>query len=76
MIQPHSILAIIIDYISISGVLGSSDKSTVGALDLGGGSTQITFVPNSPDTLREGEKLNYIDTFRFLHKTFKVYTHR
>ncbi|PIK50990.1 putative ectonucleoside triphosphate diphosphohydrolase 5 isoform X1 [Apostichopus japonicus] len=57
------------------GVLGSSDKSTVGALDLGGGSTQITFVPNSPDTLREGEKLNYIDTFRFLHKTFKVYTH-
>lgn len=59
------------------GGLSSHDKSvaTVGALDLGGGSTQITFEPTSSVTLQEGRKRDFIEEFRFLHKKFKLYTH-
>lgn len=62
----------------LSGVLGSLDHAanTMGVLDLGGGSTQITFAPRSEETIKQGMPLGLIKTFRFMKESFQLYTHR
>ncbi|XP_038074610.1 ectonucleoside triphosphate diphosphohydrolase 5-like [Patiria miniata] len=61
----------------LKGVLGSPDHSTntTGVLDLGGGSTQITFAPRHQETIDEGRPLGLIKQFRFMKDTFLLYTH-
>ncbi|XP_045120432.1 ectonucleoside triphosphate diphosphohydrolase 5-like isoform X3 [Portunus trituberculatus] len=49
-------------------------KDTLVALDLGGGSTQITFVPMEDDTVR-GTPADYLTTISLLHKNLNLYTH-
>ena len=62
----------------LSGVLGSLDHATntMGVLDLGGGSTQITFAPRFEETILQGMPLGLIKTFRFMKESFQLYTHR
>ncbi|KAM8921291.1 nucleoside diphosphate phosphatase ENTPD5 [Pelodytes ibericus] len=47
---------------------------TVGILDLGGGSTQITFLPLSKATLDDTPK-EFISTFELFNSTYRLYTH-
>ncbi|KAK7085353.1 Ectonucleoside triphosphate diphosphohydrolase 5 [Halocaridina rubra] len=49
-------------------------KDTLVALDLGGGSTQITFVPAEVDTLKTTPE-EYLTSISLLHKELKLYTH-
>uniref|UniRef100_A0A674MZ10 nucleoside diphosphate phosphatase n=1 Tax=Takifugu rubripes TaxID=31033 RepID=A0A674MZ10_TAKRU len=55
------------------GMLGISSK-TVGILDLGGGSTQITFLPKSKKTIETAPE-TYISSFDLFNHTYQVYTH-
>lgn len=50
---------------------GNPDR-TVAALDLGGGSTQVTFAPTTPITLKQAE---YIHTVAAIKGSIPVYTH-
>ncbi|XP_071797474.1 ectonucleoside triphosphate diphosphohydrolase 5-like [Asterias amurensis] len=61
----------------LRGVLGSLDHATntMGVLDLGGGSTQITFAPRFEETILQGMPLGLIKTFRFMKESFQLYTH-
>ncbi|KAK7863329.1 hypothetical protein R5R35_009685 [Gryllus longicercus] len=54
--------------------LGGDVENTAAALDLGGGSTQITFAPSSEATLKasDPEYLYHISAF---HQNITVYTH-
>lgn len=55
--------------------LGGDPAATVAALDLGGGSTQISFAPKDVKALRpEDEK--YMHRISAFHRTLDVYTHR
>jgi len=47
----------------------------VAALDLGGGSTQITFVPTDQTTLDQ-TKSEFIHQISAFHHKLTVYTHR
>uniref|UniRef100_A0A3Q3D434 nucleoside diphosphate phosphatase n=1 Tax=Hippocampus comes TaxID=109280 RepID=A0A3Q3D434_HIPCM len=47
---------------------------TVGILDLGGGSTQITFLPKSKKTV-ESAPHSYIAKFNLFNSTYQLYTH-
>ncbi|KAJ8269960.1 hypothetical protein GJAV_G00108710 [Gymnothorax javanicus] len=58
----------------LTGHLYSSSKQTVGTLDLGGGSTQITFLPKSKKTIDVAPE-DYIATFDMFNATYKLYTH-
>nr|XP_033808429.1 ectonucleoside triphosphate diphosphohydrolase 5 isoform X6 [Geotrypetes seraphini] len=58
----------------LTGQLYSQSKQTVGILDLGGASTQITFLPQSEETL-EQSPLDFITSFKMFHTTYKLYTH-
>lgn len=49
-------------------------KETLVALDLGGGSTQITFVPTDPGTLLTTPE-EYLTSISLLHRELKLYTH-
>ena len=49
----------------------TSKQSTFGALDLGGASTQITFVPEDPKLIVAGDD----ETLSLYGETYKVYTH-
>nr|CAD7424223.1 unnamed protein product [Timema monikensis] len=55
--------------------LGGNVEKTVAALDLGGGSTQITFAPSDEATIKHSnpEFLHRISVF---HNNLTVYTHR
>ncbi|KAM8859640.1 ectonucleoside triphosphate diphosphohydrolase 6 isoform 3-T9 [Spinachia spinachia] len=59
---------------SLSGDLHSPDSSTAGMLDLGGGSTQITFSPQEEKTIQTSP-MDYIRSFRMFNSTHTVYTH-
>ncbi|KAK9541110.1 hypothetical protein VZT92_001181 [Zoarces viviparus] len=58
----------------LTGDLHSADSSTVGMLDLGGGSTQITFSPQDEKTIQTSPT-DYIRSFRMFNSTHTVYTH-
>ncbi|XP_069997430.1 ectonucleoside triphosphate diphosphohydrolase 5 [Penaeus vannamei] len=49
-------------------------KETLVALDLGGGSTQITFVPVEQATVQSTPE-DYLTTISLLHKNLNLYTH-
>ncbi|XP_037638084.1 ectonucleoside triphosphate diphosphohydrolase 6 [Sebastes umbrosus] len=58
----------------LTGDLHSTDSSTVGMLDLGGGSTQITFSPQDEKTIQMSP-IDYIRSFQMFNNTHTVYTH-
>ncbi|XP_014195802.1 ectonucleoside triphosphate diphosphohydrolase 6 isoform X2 [Haplochromis burtoni] len=66
----------------LTGGLHSAHSPTVGMLDLGGGSTQITFSPQDEVRTRTGERktiqtspIDYIRTFQMFSHPHVVYTH-
>ncbi|KAJ8341594.1 hypothetical protein SKAU_G00338850 [Synaphobranchus kaupii] len=58
----------------LTGHLYSHTKKTVGILDLGGGSTQITFLPKSKKTVISAPP-TYIARFNMFNGTYELYTH-
>ncbi|XP_008319744.1 ectonucleoside triphosphate diphosphohydrolase 6 isoform X3 [Cynoglossus semilaevis] len=58
----------------LTGGLQSSDSSTVGILDLGGGSTQITFSPKDEKTIQISP-VDDIRSFQVFNKTHTLYAH-
>uniref|UniRef100_A0A8C6SZ84 nucleoside diphosphate phosphatase n=1 Tax=Neogobius melanostomus TaxID=47308 RepID=A0A8C6SZ84_9GOBI len=56
------------------GHLYSNTRRTVGILDLGGGSTQITFLPKSKKTVQSAPS-SYIANFNLFNNTYQLYTH-
>ncbi|KAM9344944.1 ectonucleoside triphosphate diphosphohydrolase 6 [Symphorus nematophorus] len=58
----------------LTGDLHRSDSPTVGMLDLGGGSTQITFSPQDEKTIQTSP-IDYIRSFQMFNHTHTVYTH-
>ncbi|XP_026886899.2 ectonucleoside triphosphate diphosphohydrolase 5 isoform X1 [Electrophorus electricus] len=58
----------------LTGHLYPKTKKTVGILDLGGGSTQITFLPKSKKTI-ERVPADYIARFDVFNTTYELYTH-
>ncbi|KAI3363570.1 hypothetical protein L3Q82_012155 [Scortum barcoo] len=58
----------------LTGDLHSADSPTVGILDLGGGSTQITFSPQDEKTIQTSP-IDYIRSFQMFNNTHTVYTH-
>ncbi|XP_027895508.1 ectonucleoside triphosphate diphosphohydrolase 5 isoform X1 [Xiphophorus couchianus] len=59
----------------LTGHLNAHATKTVGILDLGGGSTQITFLPKLRKTIESAPDGNYVARFDFLNSTFELYTH-
>ncbi|KAM9847373.1 ectonucleoside triphosphate diphosphohydrolase 6 isoform 2-T8 [Aulostomus maculatus] len=58
----------------LTGGLHGNDLPTVGMLDLGGGSTQITFSPQDEKTIQTSP-IDYIRSFQMFNSTHTVYTH-
>uniref|UniRef100_A0AAY4B0P1 nucleoside diphosphate phosphatase n=1 Tax=Denticeps clupeoides TaxID=299321 RepID=A0AAY4B0P1_9TELE len=58
----------------LTGHLYAKTKKTVGILDLGGGSTQITFLPKSKKTVMTAPP-SYIARFDMFNDTYELYTH-
>ncbi|CAB1343187.1 unnamed protein product [Coregonus sp. 'balchen'] len=58
----------------LTGHLYAETRKTVGILDLGGGSTQITFLPKSKKTI-ESSPADYITRFDMFNSTYELYTH-
>ncbi|XP_033973364.1 LOW QUALITY PROTEIN: ectonucleoside triphosphate diphosphohydrolase 6 [Trematomus bernacchii] len=58
----------------LTGDLHRADSSTAGMLDLGGGSTQITFKPQDEKTIQTSP-IDYIRSFQMFNNTHTVYTH-
>uniref|UniRef100_A0A4W3JBY8 nucleoside diphosphate phosphatase n=1 Tax=Callorhinchus milii TaxID=7868 RepID=A0A4W3JBY8_CALMI len=56
----------------LTGQLYDQNQRTVGILDLGGASTQITFLPQS--TLKAASE-KYISPFEMFNRSYKLYTH-
>ncbi|XP_066282844.1 ectonucleoside triphosphate diphosphohydrolase 5-like [Branchiostoma lanceolatum] len=57
------------------GALGSKENaSTQGALDLGGGSTQITFSPRDKETLKSSPE-GFVRPVTIFHQTYMLYVH-
>ncbi|RXG52155.1 Ectonucleoside triphosphate diphosphohydrolase 5 [Armadillidium vulgare] len=54
-------------------ISGSVDKTLV-ALDLGGGSTQITFIPTESETLNSVPS-DFLSSITLFHKDLKLFTH-
>uniref|UniRef100_A0A8C6QVC9 nucleoside diphosphate phosphatase n=1 Tax=Nannospalax galili TaxID=1026970 RepID=A0A8C6QVC9_NANGA len=59
---------------SLTGQLHGHGQETVGTLDLGGASTQITFLPQFEKTLEQTPR-GYLTSFEMFNSTFKLYTH-
>lgn len=59
----------------LTGHFKAESKKTVGILDLGGGSTQITFLPKLKKTLESVPVEDYIARFDFFNTTFELYSH-
>ncbi|XP_022050130.2 ectonucleoside triphosphate diphosphohydrolase 5-like [Acanthochromis polyacanthus] len=59
----------------LTGHLTAQSKKTVGILDLGGGSTQITFLPKLKKTIESAPVDDFIARFEFFNSTFELYTH-
>ncbi|KAM9803769.1 LOW QUALITY PROTEIN: ectonucleoside triphosphate diphosphohydrolase 6 [Neosynchiropus ocellatus] len=58
----------------LTGGLQHSGSPTVGMLDLGGGSTQITFRPQDERTI-QSSPVDFITAFQVFNKTHSLYTH-
>ncbi|XP_069572255.1 ectonucleoside triphosphate diphosphohydrolase 5 [Brachyistius frenatus] len=59
----------------LTGHLNARTKKTVGILDLGGGSTQITFLPKLRKTIESVPVADYVARFDLFSSTFELYTH-
>ncbi|KAK2856436.1 hypothetical protein Q5P01_005171 [Channa striata] len=59
----------------LTGHLNAQTKKTVGILDLGGGSTQITFLPKMRKTIESIPVADYVARFDIFNSTFELYTH-
>ncbi|GAA6096549.1 ectonucleoside triphosphate diphosphohydrolase 5 [Tachysurus ichikawai] len=58
----------------LTGHLYANTRRTVGILDLGGGSTQITFLPKSKKTVQNAPH-DYIAHMDMFNTTYELYTH-
>ncbi|XP_023684146.1 ectonucleoside triphosphate diphosphohydrolase 5 [Paramormyrops kingsleyae] len=58
----------------LTGHLYAKSQKTVGILDLGGGSTQITFLPKLKKTVNSAPA-DYIARFDMFNTTYELYTH-
>ncbi|XP_063146160.1 nucleoside diphosphate phosphatase ENTPD5 isoform X4 [Candoia aspera] len=58
----------------LTGQLYGQDQQTVGTLDLGGASTQITFLPQLEETLAQ-TPVDFLTSFQMFNSTYKLYTH-
>ncbi|KAM6961402.1 ectonucleoside triphosphate diphosphohydrolase 5 [Aplochiton taeniatus] len=58
----------------LTGHLYAQTRKTVGILDLGGGSTQITFLPKSKKTVFSAPP-SYIANINIFNSTYQLYTH-
>ncbi|KAI5622803.1 ectonucleoside triphosphate diphosphohydrolase 6 [Silurus asotus] len=56
------------------GGLHGSDVPTVGMLDLGGGSTQITFSPQDEKTIQTSP-IDYVTSFQMFNTSHNLYSH-
>ncbi|XP_041108087.1 ectonucleoside triphosphate diphosphohydrolase 6-like isoform X1 [Polyodon spathula] len=64
-------------WITVNFLIGSLhgvEQNTVGMLDLGGGSTQITFSPQDEKTIQTSP-IDYITSFQMFSSTFSLYSH-
>lgn len=59
----------------LTGHLKAQTKKTVGILDLGGGSTQITFLPKLRETIESVPVTDYVARFDIFNSTFELYTY-
>lgn len=59
----------------LTGHLYAQTKKTVGILDLGGGSTQITFLPKLRKTIESVPVADYVAKFNIFNSTFELYTY-
>ncbi|XP_026197208.1 ectonucleoside triphosphate diphosphohydrolase 5-like [Anabas testudineus] len=59
----------------LTGHLNAQTKKTVGILDLGGGSTQITFLPKQRKTIESVPVADYVARFDMFNSTFELYTY-
>ncbi|XP_036168666.1 ectonucleoside triphosphate diphosphohydrolase 5 isoform X2 [Myotis myotis] len=58
----------------LTGQLHGHSQETVGTLDLGGASTQITFLPQFQNTLEQTPR-GYLTSFEMFNRTYKLYTY-
>ncbi|KAM5218961.1 ectonucleoside triphosphate diphosphohydrolase 6 isoform 3-T17 [Hipposideros larvatus] len=58
----------------LTGSLKTAGSSSVGMLDLGGGSTQITFLPRVQDTLQTSPP-GYLTSLQMFNRTYKLYSY-
>ncbi|XP_061084701.1 ectonucleoside triphosphate diphosphohydrolase 6 isoform X2 [Conger conger] len=58
----------------LTGGLQGGDGATVGMLDLGGGSTQITFSPQDEKSIQTSP-IDYITSFQMFNRTHTLYSH-
>uniref|UniRef100_A0A8C9ZL12 nucleoside diphosphate phosphatase n=1 Tax=Sander lucioperca TaxID=283035 RepID=A0A8C9ZL12_SANLU len=66
----------ILAWISLNYLTGEYCKlKTVGILDLGGGSTQITFLPKLRKTIESVPVADYVARFDIFNSTFELYTY-
>uniref|UniRef100_A0A8D0KM38 nucleoside diphosphate phosphatase n=1 Tax=Sus scrofa TaxID=9823 RepID=A0A8D0KM38_PIG len=61
-------------WLSFTGQLHGHSQETMGTLDLGGASTQITFLPQLEKTLEQTPR-GYLTSFEMFNSTYKLYTH-
>lgn len=58
----------------LTGGLHGSETPTVGMLDLGGGSTQITFSPQDEKTIQTAP-IDYVTSFQMFNTSHSLYSH-
>ncbi|NXG53101.1 ENTP6 diphosphohydrolase, partial [Psilopogon haemacephalus] len=58
----------------LTGILEDPQKRSVGMLDLGGGSTQITFLPRTEATLQTSPA-GHTTSFQMFNHTYKLYSY-
>ncbi|CAL8313232.1 unnamed protein product [Lota lota] len=59
----------------LTGHLYANTKNTVGILDLGGGSTQITFLPNLRKTIERSPGVDFVAQFEVFNSSHQLYSH-
>ncbi|NWT65198.1 ENTP5 diphosphohydrolase, partial [Prunella himalayana] len=67
-------LGAVLSTVLFAGQLSGQNQQTVGILDLGGASTQITFLPQFEETLKETPE-DFLTSFEMFNSTYKLYTH-